>query len=131
VEFKANPRTEDYMLDLLRERRGSARLVRWEDDPDPAAALSEADEVVLLYPDATGIGFRPIEARVRRLAGPQAKLTVINGRRREFPLDRRTRRGLLLRRAAERSMVGELCASLVIIALTPVLLAIDYARGRR
>ena len=132
VEFKANPRSEGYMLDLLRERRGdAATVVRWHEDPDPAAALRSADEIVLLYPDATGMGFGPVERRVTRLAGPSARVTVINGRRREFTLDRRTRLGLGLRRAAERSMVGELLASVLFAVATPVLLAIDLLRGRR
>ena len=124
VEFKANPRDEAYMRALFAERHPEA-LLRSPDE------VGGATRVVLLYPDATGIGWSEVERRVRAAAGPGAEIVALNGRRREMPLDGRTRRALALRRLLEVGLVGEAAATLLFLAATPVLLAWDLLRGRR
>lgn len=127
LTYKANPRSAEYMDALFRERHDRA-LVRtdldgWQD------AVREADRVVLLYPDAIGLGFWPLERKLRKLQ--QGDLTALNGRRREFTLDARTRRALRRRRFLERAMILELVAVPALILATPVLALIDLIRGRR
>ncbi len=117
--LKANPRPADYMRRLFAERYPDGRL-----EPAPPA---DAAQIVLLYPDAIGLGFGSIERRLP--AGVPVR--VLNGRRRDFTLDRRTRRALALRRALERSMIVESAALALAVAATPILLAADLARGRR
>lgn len=127
VAFKANPRNAQYMHSLFRERHDGA-VVRtdvdgWRD------AVRTADRVVLLYPDATGLGFRPLERELRDLS--RGDLSALNGRRREFGLDPKTLTALRVRRVLERSMIPEALALLALIFVTPVLLVIDLVRGRR
>jgi hypothetical protein len=117
---KANPRSRAYMEALFAERYPHGRLAG-----SPGEA--HAGEVVLLYPDAIGLGWAPIER------GLPADVTarVLNGRRREFTLDRRARRALRVRRALERSLAGETLALAAILVASPFLVAVDALRGRR
>jgi len=124
VEFKANPRDEVYMRALFVERYPGGRLGGPED-------VSAARRVVFLYPDAIGLGWRPMEQAIMRRAAPDAELRVLNGRRRDFVLDRRARSRLGLRRALETALVGEAVATGVFLLLTPVFLTLDLMRGRR
>jgi GNAT superfamily N-acetyltransferase len=124
VEFKANPRDEAYMRALFAERYTDGRL-------GGPADVSGAQRVVLLYPDAIGVGWGPVERAVIRRAGPGAEVRVLNGRRRDFVLDRRARLGLGLRRLLETALIGEAAASVTFVLVTPVLLARDLLGGRR
>jgi len=117
---RAKPRSREYMLELFAEGFPDGAV---EQDV-PAESV---DEIVLLYPDAIGLGFGSIERRLP--AG--VPVQVVNGRRRSFSFDTRTRRALVLRRALERSMAGEALALAVAALLTPVLILVDAARGRR
>ena len=130
VWFKANPRSRAYMAALLAEMRPAARLVDVGEGDGWRAAAAEARHILLLYPDAIGIGFGRIERALRR-AAPAASLAALNGRRRLLPLDRATLRALRLRRFLERTMLVECVLGLTLLAATPLLLAFDYARGRR
>jgi hypothetical protein len=116
---KANPRPPEYMHALFADRYPDGRL----DASIPAAA----SEIVLLYPDAIGLGYGAIERRLP--AGVPVR--ILTGRRREFELDARTRRALRLRRVLERTMAGEVAALALAAVATPVLLLTDLARGRR
>ena len=130
VWFKANPRDAAYMGALLAEHWPGAAAVDVGRDRDWTRDLAAAREIVLLYPDAIGIGFGAIERRILD-AAPRAEITVLTGRRRRFLLDRATRRGLLVRRFLERSMLLECLMGLGLLLATPVLLGVDLARGRR
>ena len=130
VRAKANPRDPGYMRELLAERRPDAELVGSE-DPEFAQRLSAADEIILLYPDATGLRFGHLEHEVRRRSRAGVPLTALSGRRRELRLDRRTHRALLIRRFAERALLGEaLMTATVLLAVGP-LLVWDTMRGHR
>lgn len=128
--FKTNPRPGAYMRTLLAEHWPEARLVDVRSEPHWADALGGTGRVVLLYPDAIGIGFGGIERRLLRLATRRA-ITVLNGRRRVFPLDRSARRRLLLRRFLERSMLLECVFGALFLVATPFLVCLDLAMGRR
>jgi hypothetical protein len=117
---KSNPRPPQYMRDLFAERHPNGTI---ESD----VPARDADEIVLLYPDAIGLGFGAIE---RRLPSG-VPVRVVNGRRRDFALDRRTRRALALRRALERTMAFEAVALAAAAVATPALLVVDLVRGRR
>jgi hypothetical protein len=116
---KANPRPPEYMRALFAERHPDGEVV--------SEVPADASEIVLLYPDAIGLGFAGIERRLSR----DVSVGVLNGRRREFVLDRRTRTALLVRRVLERTMAGEAFALVVLALATPPLLLADLVRGRR
>jgi hypothetical protein len=117
---RSDPRPPQYMRELFAERFPGGTVV--SDVPQ-----RDADEIVLLYPDAIGLGFAAIERRLPR----GIPVRALNGRRREFALDRPTRRALRTRRALERSLVGEAIALTLFAALTPALLLSDLVRRRR
>jgi len=128
VWYKSNPRDAAYML---RERYPDARWVDVRSAGDWQAAVARADRVVMVYPDAIGLGFGRIERQVAFRRQARATVEALNGRRRQFRLNAATRVGLRLRRAVEWSMLGEFLFLPVFVVVTPVLLAIDLLRGRR
>lgn len=129
LAWRANPRPPEYMRALLAEHWPDAVLVHVDED-DLDARLRDADEVVLVYPDAIGLGFGALERRVARATSGRIP-QVLTGRRRRFALDRRTHHALRLRRALERSMVGEAAGLLLVALATVPLAAFDMIRGRR
>lgn len=131
VWFKANPRTEAYMRTLFAERYPQGRFVNADSDSAWRGQAAAAGTVVLLYPDATGLGFRRLERDVRGAARGGAVLRILNGRRRDFRLDRATLAALRLRRLLERLMLLELLAVAMFVLATPLLLARDWMVGRR
>jgi hypothetical protein len=124
VEFKANPRDEHYLRELFAERHPGGRIGGLDE-------VTQAEGVVLLYPDAIGIGWSSVEREVRRRMRPGAELRVLNGRRRDFALDRAMRRRLAVRRAFETAVLGEALFTALFLLATPPLLAWDLLRGRR
>lgn len=78
-----------------------------------AIAAAGYDTLILLYRDGTGLGWGRIERRLRSLV--EARVLVLNGRRRAFELTGSRRRALRWRRFVETSWLTEL-------ALVPALL---------
>jgi hypothetical protein len=116
---RSNPRSPDYMRGLFQDRFPDGRVVE--------SAAEAIGDVVLLYPDAIGLGWD----RTERELGSARNIRVLNGRGREFSLDRRTRRALKVRRLLERSFVVEAALLTVGALATPFLVAADAVRGRR
>jgi len=90
-----------------------------------------ADILVLLYPDAIGLGFTQLEEDVWRLKPGWAEVRVLNGRHRDFLLNRTTLRALRARRWIERLMLMEFLMAAIFVCVTPLLLIVDFVRGRR
>lgn len=130
VWYKANPRSAEYMRDLLAERLPEALWVSTGADADWRERIAAADQVVLLYPDAIGLGFAAVERVVLARKRPWAGIAVLNGRRRKFLLNGGTRLALRLRRLLEWTMLPEMLFLPVFVAVTPVLWALDRVRGR-
>src|ERR1051325_7640443 len=83
VWLKAKPRGEDYMRALFNERYPAGEFVNADEERDWARRLRDADPVVLLYPDSTGLHFSPLEEAVERSRKTWATVRVLNGRRRD------------------------------------------------
>lgn len=90
--------------------------------------LRDADTVVLVYPDALGLGFGNFESRL--LAAGAKNVVVVSGRRRLFPLTATARRSLRWRRVIASARFPEFAAALVLIPLAAVLAGYDRLRGR-
>lgn len=131
VRYKANPRDEAYMKSLFHSQYSGAQFVNVQHEASWRDLVRDADVLVLLYPDAIGLGFSRLEKDVRRLKLNWAEVRVLNGRRRNFLLNRATLRALHLRRWIERLMLGELLMTAVFVSLTPLLLVADLIKGRR
>src|SRR4051812_25413284 len=83
-------RDRDYMEALFRRHFPHAPIIAADPQSLPGA-IETADHVVLLFPDAIGADFSPIERAVAGCA-PTKPVLVLNGRRRFFRLDVRMRR---------------------------------------
>lgn len=131
VQSKANPREENYLRARFTEHYPDGEYINIEQNLNWREALRKADTVVLLYPDAIGLGFSRLEREVRRWKKNWAAIHVLNGRRRNFLLNASTLWALRLRRIIERGMLGEMIALLLFGCFTPFLLLGDLLRGRK
>jgi hypothetical protein len=111
--------------DLARVMLESLGDVRVSSPRDLAFSDGEADAIVVVYPDALGLGWAALE---RRLAG--APVFILNGRRRIRSLDGPTRRRLRWHRMLATTRVPELAASLVVVPVAAMLAAWDAVRGK-
>src|SRR5579872_4056435 len=92
-----------------------------------AALLPQTDwravsEIVLIWPDANGMGWAPIERQIFRNAAPGARVLVVNGRRRRIELTRNSWRSMRWRRFLEKSLVVELAFTVAFLFITPALI---------
>lgn len=131
VWHKANPRHEDYMKNCFFEHWPDGIFVNADTDSGWYHNLSEADTIVLLYPDAIGLGFAQIESRVAQAKKKWAAVRVLNGRKRSFLLTPFVRAQLVTRRFLERSMLGEIIFTALFIVITPLFVMIDRVKGRQ
>ncbi|NKD45783.1 hypothetical protein HEQ62_09545 [Haematospirillum jordaniae] len=92
---------------------------------DLLSANEAADSVLLIYPDALGLGWAPLESRL-----PRGPVYAVNGRRRIFPLNACTRRKLRWRRLLASTRATELLATIAIVPLAAGLAAWDALRGK-
>jgi hypothetical protein len=90
--------------------------------------LLGTDTVVLIYPDALGLGFGRLESRL--VAAGAKNIVVVNGRRRLFPLTTAARRALRWRRVLASTRLPEIAASIGLIPLAAVLAGYDRLWGR-
>ena len=123
-------RDRDYMAALFKSHFPQGTLIDVERGWVPGAAVLAADNIVLLFPDSIGMDFGAIENQLmsRRSSG---RVLVLNGRRRFFKLDSRTRRSLRLRRFLEATRLPEVAIFTAFLVTTPVLLLVDAIRGQR
>ena len=89
------------------------------------SANETADSVLLIYPDALGLGWAPLESRL-----PSGPVYAVNGRRRIFPLNARTRRKQRWHRLLASTRATELLATIAIVPLAAGLAAWDVLRGK-
>lgn len=92
---------------------------------DLLCANESADSVLIIYPDALGLGWAPLESRL-----PSASVYAVNGRRRIFPFNAHTRRKLRWTRLLASTRVTELLATIAIVPLAAGLAAWDVLRGK-
>lgn len=110
VCLRSNPRSKEYMLSLLHEKFPEAEIL-------VSKAPEEKNLIILLYPDAIGLGWGKIERQYKRRF---KNITVLNGRGRIFTLDASTYTSLKVKRFLEITFLPELI-------LTPFLFMIGVA----
>jgi hypothetical protein len=131
VVHKANPRSADYMASRFAERYPEGKLVRIDAARHVVPHLGAQDAVVILYPDAIGLGFGRLERGVGRAITGTTTMRVLNGRRREFELTPTARRRLRVRRAMERTMFLEVAVTPLVVLAGVGAMAFDLVRDRR
>lgn len=149
-DFSANPRNLAYQVGMIEELLRSTRpaevtialdqalaadaarsaleaIGRVEvcDPRDLLRGAREGDAIVIVYPDALGLGWGGLEAG---LAG--ARTYMLNGRRRIRRLDAGVRGRLRWRRLLAVTRIPELVASLAILPVAAALAAWDAMHGK-
>lgn len=125
VRYKSNPRSSETMKKMFTERFPTGNLVCFD-----LKIINQADEVVLLYPDAIGLNWGETERRIKKQALPNTLISCLNGRGRYFVLTRRTQFSLRFRRLLEKTLITEFLSSIAFVILTPILLSYDLIRRR-
>lgn len=92
--------------------------------------ISEASNIVLLWPDANGFGWGQITQRIDRFKRSEARVYVLNGRRRHFELTFPFRLRFALRRAIQQAWVGEVAFMIAGLGIAAPLAAWDKLHGR-
>ena len=132
---RRHPREADYMLALIRQAHGDEYVARVQPithaDQVDSRALRRLRAVVLLWRDGNGTGWFPIERRVFSGISGDARLLVLNGRRRQFELTRRAWSSYLMRRALGKSLIAEAMFTVWFVVATPFLFTWDLLRGHR
>ena len=120
VCHRSNPRTQEYMLALLQEKFPDAELIS-KDNP------YQLEQIVLLYPDAIGLGWGNLEKKyIRKFK----RVDVLNGRRQRFPLTAMVRNKLLFRRMLEITFLPEFIFAPCLLIAGSVLAIKDKIVGR-
>ena len=135
LELRRNPRTLAYMQALATEAYPDCvpnDICALEEENDlPSIDWNSIQEIVLLWPDANGTGWRGIERRVWGQKTSTTSVTALNGRRRSFTLSRWTLLSFRLRRLLEKSFAFELAFVFLFCVASSILVPYDLLRGRR
>ena len=130
ARYRRNTRSRDYMRSLAVAELPGATILE-VDGELPTARIAAAAHVVLLWADAIGYGWTPIERAVFRSKRRGARVLALSGRRRLLELTSGTLLAFRIRRGAERLWLGEIAAAAALLLTAPALVAWDLARGRR
>ena len=130
ARYKRNPRGPEYMRHVAASMLPRATVVESHGSA-VGAAVAQAPHIVLLWPDAIGYGWTPIEREVFKHKRRDAQVYAVTGRRRSFRLTPATLFGLRLRRFAERLWLGEAVMAAALLISSPFLVMWDFARGHR
>ena len=130
---RRNPRNQEYMRKLAAEQP-AADSSSWLTVHDPGALdrqrLASARRIVLLWRDANGTGWTRIERAIFERKAPDARVMVLNGRRRQFELTPADWRGHKFRRAVEKSLIPEAALAATLVAVGTALVGWDVIRGK-
>jgi len=126
------PRSLDYMR--------SAMAAIWPEYQDVQVLAAPADltalnlnsthNLVLLWPDANGMGWAAMERQVRRCAPPECKVVILNGRKRTFDFGSAIHQKLRRRRVFEKSLLMNVLFGVLFLVSAPFLWIYDLARGK-
>ena len=133
LRHERNPRALAYMEAAAKE--AFPRLGRVFDAGRgadmPAIDWENVGTLVLLWPDANGLGWGPLEAAVKRAVDHRVNVVVLNGRRRRFAFGSHAYRMLRRRRLLQKSFACNAVFTLALFLLAPALSVWDTLRGRR
>lgn len=116
---RANPRSKEYMLNLLHHKFPGAELIDLEQPCSPG-------KIILLYPDSIGLGWGKIENKFKIQT---QDITVLNGRKRVFQFTPSVRRMLLLRRFLEMTFLPEMLLTPFVLFYGAFVATKDKFRG--
>ena len=126
IQMKSNPRSESYMTALFLEKYPKGVFCNIDKPSSVFKDVTPLDKVVLLYPDATGLGYGRIEKKFK-----SKDVWVLNGRKRQFQRTRKSWVKFKFLRFLEKTMIPEFIFMASFVVVTPLLLLVDLLRGKR
>ena len=127
---RGNPRSLTYMKELVGRHMGDIDLVPMH-DLSMLSQVSTVEQIILLWPDANGMGWFDIERQVFKQKKASSDVYVLNGRRRLFELQRNRWRAFRLKRFLEKSFLLEIGVLSLFMVTAPVLALWDGISERR
>jgi hypothetical protein len=134
IWYKANPRSKDYMENLFIQRYPDGEFLHVHNSSDIDVIRNKiniCDKVVLLFPDAIGLGCYSIEKILFGIAPPHLSIRILNGRKRDFNYSLNVKYSLKLRRLFSRALIVEFALMPIMLFLTLVYLPLDFLRGKK
>ena len=117
--YRANPRSEQYMINLLAQEFPNTTIV------EANAIPADTKTIVLLYRDAIGIGYSTLEGKLIR----NTKLVALTGRRRKFTLTKTQHFKLWIKRILEVTLLPELIFAPILLVGATLLAVKDQLLG--
>ncbi|HQS83352.1 MAG: glycine/betaine ABC transporter permease [Alphaproteobacteria bacterium 16-39-46] len=117
---RSNPRSKEDLINFLKFSFPKAQLVDINNIPE------NVKEVILLYPDAIGLGYCSLEKKCFKKF---KTIKVLTGRNRSFNLTYTKRASLLLRRFLEISFLSELLFAPFLLLIGSILGIKDKLTG--
>jgi len=131
VSYRRNARSWQYMESLARENDSAFDSAKVYSGENLSTLDWKAlDRVILLWPDASGMGWSPVEREVFRRMDPNTTLMVFNGRRRSFSLTKKQWTTWRFRRFVDKWFIGDTAALAFLLITTPFLVLADKIRGK-
>ena len=119
---RANPRSLAYMKETINSRMGNLDLIQTYDLSNLSTInISAFEQIIILWPDANGMGWFNIEKQVFKAKKANAPVYVLNGRKRLFELSRALWRRYRFRRFLEKSFLLEFGVLVVFFMTAPSL----------
>jgi hypothetical protein len=130
-EYRGNPRSLAYMKDLAGHYVGNVDQGTIG-DPSMLRKIPTVEQIILLWPDANGMGWFRLERHVFKKKKSNSLVYVLNGRRRLFELTRRQWRTIAFKRFLEKSFLLEFGVLMLFMVTAPLLALWDsILRGVR
>lgn len=121
-EYRGSLRPLSYMKELIHSRIEKID----SSDMTEMSIISQVDvskfkQIILLWPDANGMGWFNIERQAFKRKHSNTPIYVLNGRRRLFELSRRQWRVFRLKRFLEKTFLLEFGVLLLFLVTAPIL----------
>jgi hypothetical protein len=129
-EYRGNPRALTYMKELVGRHMGSIDLAPAH-DLSVLSQIPTVQQIVLLWPDANGMGWFDIERQVFKRNQSRNDVYVLNGRGRLFELSKQQWRAFRLKRFLEKSFLLEIGVLALFLVTAPMLALWDGISEKR
>lgn len=131
VHFKSNPKNLDYLKMILKNKINDFEIVTIKNESGlNTIDFDKYDEIVLLYPDSIGLGWRNVENLLFKKTDEMKNICMINGRGRTIIFNKVNLFSLRVRRFLEKTLLAEIIFTLFFVVFTPVLLIRDLFNGK-
>jgi hypothetical protein len=130
--FKRNPRNLEYMKNLANKKfdNNYELIDGYKLSKNDLIKISQTNKIVLLWENSNGYHWFNIERKIFSLKNKDAKIMILNGRKRYFELNKQTWFRYLFVRNFERFWVGEILFTILFIIISPIIVIWDFIKKK-